>query len=130
MIERDSDLSVLKELIELAGLQDALNDPDATFTVFAPSNEALEEAFGENPEDMDQTLLQNLLLAHVHEGEAFPEAALLALNEVSVMFGGPQQVDKNASPPTVGGAPIVVESPPAENGILYVVSRVMQPVAD
>ena len=87
---------------------------------------------GGGPLDAPQlvALVQNLLLAHVHEGEAFPEAALLALNEVSVMFGGPQQIDKNASPPTVGGAPIVVESPPAENGILYVVSRVMQPVAD
>ena len=46
------------------------------------------------------------------------------------MFGGPQQIDKNASPPTVRGAPILLEAPPTENGILYVISKVMQPVAD
>jgi uncharacterized surface protein with fasciclin (FAS1) repeats len=130
VIDRDNDLTSLKQLIEQAGLEDALDDPDATFTLFAPTNEAIEEAFGEVPEDMDEELLQNLLLVHVHDGEAFPEAALLALSEVSVMFGGPQQIDSGASPPTVGGAPILVEAPPAENGILYVVGRVLQPVAD
>ncbi len=46
------------------------------------------------------------------------------------MFGGPQQIDENATPPTVGDAPIVLEAPPAQNGILYVVSKVIQPVAD
>jgi uncharacterized surface protein with fasciclin (FAS1) repeats len=98
--------------------------------MFAPSNDALEAAFGENPEDMDQELLRNLLLAHVHDGNAYPEAQLLALTQIDVMFGGPQQIAGRANPPTVGGAPILLEAPPAQNGILYVVGKVIQPVAD
>ena len=37
------DLSILKTAVDAAGLADALNDPNATLTVFAPTNEAFEK---------------------------------------------------------------------------------------
>ena len=108
-----------------------MNDPDATLTVFAPTNEAIEEAFGDAPEDMDEELLQNLLLRPCarRRGAARGRAARVDRDRRDVRRH-PQQIDKNATPPTVGGAPIVLEAPPAQNGILYVVSQVIQPVAD
>jgi uncharacterized surface protein with fasciclin (FAS1) repeats len=132
VIEREPELSELQRLIELAGLQAGLQDPGSTYTLFAPTNDAITAALEDlgDPEDIDQEVLQNLLLSHLNDVDAIQQAELITLTEVPVVFGGPQQVDGAAKPPTIGGARILVQAAPTANGIIYAIDEVLQPVAD
>jgi uncharacterized surface protein with fasciclin (FAS1) repeats len=132
VIEREPELSELQRLMELAGLQSSLQDPGSTYTLFAPTNDAITTAFEDlgDPEDLDETVLQNILLAHLNNADAIQQAELVTLTQVPVVFGGPQQVDGGATPPTIGGARILVQAAPTVNGIIYAIDRVLQPVAD
>jgi uncharacterized surface protein with fasciclin (FAS1) repeats len=51
---------------------------------------------------------------------------LLQLTSIPVLFGGPQPI--TAAPPTVGGANILYQVPPASNGVLYLIDKVLTPV--
>merc|ERR1711907_908773 len=63
------DLSIFLEAAELAGLTEALSDPTAELTVFAPTNEAFLEVFGalgvEGLEDIPTDWLVDVLTYHV-----------------------------------------------------------------
>jgi uncharacterized surface protein with fasciclin (FAS1) repeats len=127
VIEAEDELSEFRAIVEAAGLRDELDDPTRTFTIFAPTNAAIEAArdAGELPSDDDD--VTDLLLAHANGDEALEQQDLLLLPEIEVLFGGPQPI--TAAPPTVGGAQILFQVPPAENGVLYLIDEVLTPVA-
>lgn len=129
VIDNSPDLSELKALIEAADpiVQQTLEDPNATLTLFAPSNTAIENALNTvpPPDVSDQDLVTSILLAHVNGTEALLAADVLALSEVEVLEGGPQPVDASATPPTIGGAGILVIDIEAANGVLHVIDAVM-----
>ena len=128
LIDTAPSLSQFKQLVIDAGFQAALEDPNATFTIFAPTNEAIEAARAEleaGTVPVDSEMITNLLLAHANDTQAIELADLLALPSIEVLFGGPQPI--TADPPTVGGANIYVQVPPASNGVLYLIDMVLTP---
>merc|ERR1712118_238174 len=71
----EEDLSILVEAVVAAGLLDAVADPEAEFTVFAPTNDAFVELLGalglDSLDDVPVDLLQEVLLYHVVPAVAF-----------------------------------------------------------
>ncbi|MEO0563676.1 MAG: fasciclin domain-containing protein, partial [Chloroflexota bacterium] len=72
-LERDSSFSILQTAIETAGLTETLADPDADFTLLAPTDDAfanLLAATGLTADDLlaDTELLTSILTFHVIEG--------------------------------------------------------------
>jgi uncharacterized surface protein with fasciclin (FAS1) repeats len=120
VIESNDELSALQAAIEAADpiVQELLEDPTATITLFAPSNDAI--AAAGTPADITA-----LLLAHVDDTSdpALLLADVLALPSVPVAEGGPQPVDPTAG--TVGGAMVIQADIVAENGVIHVIDAVM-----
>ena len=75
VVSGQEDLSVLLEAAELAGLTEALSDPTAELTVFAPTNDAFLEFFGvlgvEGLEDIPTDRLVDVLTYHVVPAVAY-----------------------------------------------------------
>ena len=127
-------LSEFEKLVIDAGLDTALQDPNRSFNIFAPTNEAINAARNGQgaggapvPDTLpsDPTDLQNLLLAHANEGPALVLADLLKLTEIEVLFGGPQPI--TADPAMIGDATILYQPPAATNGVLYLIDAVLTP---
>jgi uncharacterized surface protein with fasciclin (FAS1) repeats len=128
VIEAEDELSEFRDFVEAAGFREALETADGTFTIFAPTNDAIAAAreAGRLPGDEDQ--LRDLLLAHANIEAVIEQQQLLLLPSFPVAFGGPQPV--TAAPPTIGGAAILFQVPPASNGVLYLISEVLTPVPE
>ncbi len=128
----DPDLTALAALIQLAGLDDDLDDPNATLTVLAPTNQAVADAVSAPgaPDFGDPDVVEAVLLTHVNDTEAFSSAELLALNppEFTVVNPGPHAIDAGATPPTVGGAELGPIDLNASNGVVHVIDQVLLPV--
>jgi hypothetical protein len=97
VIDNSPDLSELKALIELAGLQDVLADPNATLTLLAPSNQAITTAAGGvgAPDFTNPAVVESVLLTHVDTTQALLITQLLALAppEFVVANPGPHEID-------------------------------------
>ncbi len=130
VIENTDVLDAYQALIERADLRDTFDDAEATLTVFAPTNDAIEAALGDDAGTIDSEVLRNLVLAGVHDGGAVSQSNLVTMSTISVMFAGPQHIDGGAVPPRVGGAAIMQQVAPVGNGVLYLVDAMLQPVAD
>lgn len=133
VIEASPSLTEFEQFVIQAGYQPALDDPSLTFTIFAPTNEAIDQFLNGPTEgtlpDPTTTVpydLDVILLAHANNTEAIVLADLLNLPSVPVICGGPQPVTSN--PATVGGAAIYTQVPPASNGVLYLIDNVLLPV--
>jgi uncharacterized surface protein with fasciclin (FAS1) repeats len=127
-IQAAPSLTEFEQFVKDAGFDDELNDPTRTFTIFAPTNEAIEKARAELTAatlPVDQPALEEILLAHANDTEALVLADLLQLTSIPVLSGGPQPI--TAQPPTVGGANIYVQAQPASNGVLYLIDKVLTP---
>ena len=131
VILNSPDLSELRALVELAGLQDVLSDPNATLTLLAPSNQAITTAAGGvgAPDFTNPAIVESVLLTHVDNTQALLITQILALDppEFVVVNPGPHEVDSAANPPTIGGAQILVADIEAANGVLHVIDQVLIP---
>lgn len=131
VIVNSPDLSELRALVELAGLQDVLSDPNATLTLLAPSNQAITTAAGGvgAPDFTNPAIVESVLLTHVDNTQALLITQLLALDppEFVVVNPGPHPIDAAANPPTIGGAEILVADIEAANGVLHVIGQVLLP---
>jgi uncharacterized surface protein with fasciclin (FAS1) repeats len=129
IIVNSPDLSGLRGLIELAGLQDVLSDPAATLTLFAPSNTAIELAAAGvgAPDFTDPAVVRDILLTHVHTEGVLLAVDVLGLSEVTVANGGPHAIDASATPPTIGGGGVLVVDVTSSNGVIHVIDLVLQP---
>jgi len=131
VIVNSPDLSELRALVELAGLQDVLSDPNATLTLLAPSNQAITtaaEGVGA-PDFTNPAIVEAVLLTHVDNTQKLLITQLLALDppEFVVVNPGPHAIDAEANPPTIGGAQILVADIEAANGVLHVIDLVLLP---
>lgn len=131
VILNSPDLSELRALVELAGLQDVLSDPNATLTLLAPSNQAITTAAGGvgAPDFTNPAIVESVLLTHVDNTQALLITQILALvpPEFVVVNPGPHAIDAAANPPTIGGAQILVADIEAANGVLHVIDQVLLP---
>lgn len=132
-----ADFSTLFTLLSTADLVGLLDDPDAEYTVFAPTNAAFEAL----PADVvtalttDMSLLTRVLTYHVLEG-AYDAEALAALPlaetmEMSALDGeaiGSSLVFTSIDGAlSVNGAPVVTADVAASNGVIHIVERVLVP---
>ncbi len=131
VIDNSPDLSELKALIQLAGLQDVLSDPNATITLLAPSNQAITTAASGvgAPDFTNPSVVEAVLLTHVDTTQALLFTELLALDppEFVPVNPGPHEIDGAANPPTIGGATVLVADVEASNGVLHVIDQVLLP---
>jgi uncharacterized surface protein with fasciclin (FAS1) repeats len=127
-IQAAPSLTEFEQFVIDAGYDDELNDPTKKFTIFAPTNEAIDQARAELTAatlPVDEQALNEILLAHANNTEALVLADLLKLTSIPVLSGGPQPI--TAQPPTVGGANIYFQAQPASNGVLYLIDKVLTP---
>ncbi|MAS36584.1 MAG: hypothetical protein CL610_21445 [Anaerolineaceae bacterium] len=133
----NDDFSTLVTAVEAAGLVDVLADPDAEWTVFAPTNAAF-EALPEGVLDMllaDTELLTRVLTYHVVEGtvtsdmltsmmapsmEMTAPGAPLMGSELDVTVGDDGTV-------MVNDATVVTADILASNGVIHVIDSVLVP---
>lgn len=125
-------LSTLVEAVTAAGLVDALNDPDATYTIFAPANDAF-EALPEGtleeltaPEGIDQ--LTDILTYHVYAGgelsadDLADEDSLTMLNEQDV------EISVDGDTVTVNGdAMVICGNVTTANATVHIIDSVLMP---
>ncbi|MGL4994388.1 MAG: fasciclin domain-containing protein [Bacteroidales bacterium] len=129
LVEATPSLSTLKTAIDAADLESALSSNTASYTVFAPTN----DAFAKLPEGALESLLsdpegalQSILLYHVIEGVYSTEKLTNELN-IKTLNGEYIQV-------TVGGGTIYVNDIElsvapiyATNGVVYIIDTVLIP---
>ncbi len=134
----NEDFSTLVAAVEAAGLTDALADPDATLTVFAPTNEAFSaalEALGLTAEELlaDTETLTAILTYHVL-GEVVTSADIAAAGteEIPVeTLSGEELVVTVSDDGTVGfadqTATVTMADIEASNGVIHVIDAVLLP---
>jgi len=125
----DDDLSVLVELVTLAGLTDALNGP-GPFTVFAPTNDAFSESIADldDLESLDVDVVSALLTYHVVPGTYLASditdgLTLTTLQGETIEFGVSDGVV------TVNEEAISATDISATNGVIHKIDGVMYPRA-
>ena len=118
---------------------EALSNPEAALTVFAPTDAAFaalvealgEEAFGEILADTE--FLTDILLFHVVDGVVTSEDVVAALEESEGFFSAPSlqgqylDVELTDEGIFIDGAMIVLTDIEAANGIIHVIDAVMVP---
>ena len=117
-----------------AGLAETLSDPQAKFTVFAPTNEAF-EALGQETLDKlaaDEELLKKVLLYHVVEGEFLAkdmedEELVETVEGTDLRVNVYLKSDFYPGFATVNGKRISVANKMADNGAVHVVANVIFP---
>ena len=131
IIEGSADHTTLTSVLELSGLDDALSDPEGTFTVFAPTDDAFDAvdstALAEIVGDPD--LLEAVLLYHVLGIEAL-SADLADGMEVTTLQGQDVTVTINADGVFINDAQVTVADLTADNGVVHVIDAVLVPETD
>jgi len=130
------DFSTLVTAVTEAGLVDVLADPNAQWTVFAPTN----AAFAALPEGVldtvlaDKELLTRILTYHVVEGVVTSDmvstmmAPTMEMGSVGgELLGGQLDVQVSDAGVTVNGANVVATDIMASNGVIHVVDAVLLP---
>jgi transforming growth factor-beta-induced protein len=134
----NEDFSTLVAAVQAAGLEDALADPEATLTVFAPTNEAFEaalEALGLTAEELlaDNETLTTILTYHVlGDVVTSSDIAAAGAEEIPVdTLAGEELVVVVGDDGTVGfadqTATVVTADIEASNGVIHVVDAVLLP---
>lgn len=134
----NEDFSTLAAAVEAAGLQDALADPDATLTVFAPTNQAFEaalDALGLTAEELlaDTETLTSILTYHVL-GDTVTSGDIVDADaeEIPVeTLSGEELTVVVADDGTVGfadqAATVTMTDIEASNGVIHVIDAVLLP---
>jgi uncharacterized surface protein with fasciclin (FAS1) repeats len=123
-LARDPQLSTLNSLVEKAGLKDTLNT--ATYTVFAPNNEAFKAVPAKTLEELaaNPARLKDVLTYHVVAGKL-----------TAADIKGPAKSVQGSNLPlaragqfiTIEDAMVVKGDIAATNGVVHVIDRVLLP---
>lgn len=145
--ETDALSSLVAALVQAdAGLVEALSDANATYTVFAPTNEAFTALLGaldgfDTLEDFDTTeekaVLATILKYHVVAGIAAQSTdltngqmiATLQEEEVTVGIDGSTVTIKDKQAEEVDAAQVLIADVIASNGVVHVIDQVLLPQA-
>lgn len=120
-----SDLSEATALLDRVGMLDELESSDTPFTLFVPTNDAIEaaRASADPPDFDDDAAVRALFEAHLHIGEQIDDPSTVA--EIDVENGGPQPIDADANPITIGGVRIIGLDNQVDGGVVHIVDRVL-----
>ena len=132
--QSNSDLSVLVEAVQAAGLTGMLSNPNAHYTIFAPTNEAFMQAMKETGMTKAQLfankpLLTKILGYHVVSGDMAmyakdvkPGIVMTASKDTLMVTNQGKLMDEHGRT-----ANIVKTDIPATNGVVHVIDRVLLP---
>lgn len=119
--------------VGVAGLTDALNDPSANLTVFAPTDAAFAAI---DPEALNALLadipaLTNVLQYHLLSGQV-DSATALTLDGQSVEMANGELVDISVTDGNlfVNESQVIIADVPASNGVIHVIDAVLFPPGD
>ena len=121
--------------LEMAGLVDALSDPDSNFTVFAPTNAAF-HLLGDDALNAllaDTEALTTLLTTHVIAGSAVDAVTAYSLNGtmLETLSGNTVEVAIDDGSLLIQGAKVTSSDIYTTNGIIHVIDRVItNPVSE
>lgn len=131
------ELSILVELVVAAGLVDALSDPEANLTVFAPTNAAFEALLAETGLTLDQIkaspALPQVLLYHVLGQTVFSAALKYGLTwGVPTLEGETIDICNKCDKILIKDqldrkSKVVIKDVLATNGVVHVVDKVLLP---
>lgn len=125
-------LETLVTAVGAAGLVDALNDPNAEYTIFAPANSAFEKI---DPADLDALLadtdaLTNVLTYHVYAGGKMDLAQLQEAGELEMFNEGTVTLEGEGDTLTVNGESMVVcGNVTTANATVHIIDTVLMPPA-
>lgn len=124
-------LSTLVTAVQAAGLDSVLADPEATFTVFAPTNDAFaalgEETIAALLGDIDT--LSNILLFHVVPEVVVDSITALSLfgEMVEMANGDSVTISVEEGVLKINGASVTIADIVTDNGIVHVIDTVLTP---
>jgi len=124
----------LVNLVTTAGLAETLTNPDAKYTVFAPTNEAIGKLPKSLVEDLlaDTELLKKVLLFHVVEGEV-KAGDIVNDQSVNSVEGSPLRTNIYLRSKfydgfvTINGKRVSKADIMADNGVIHLVTDVIYP---
>ena len=121
-----SDLTEAAALLDRVGLLSELEADDQPFTIFVPTNDAIQALrdSADAPDFNDDEVVRELFEAHIVRGAALDAAAIAAADEVAVSNGGPQPVDASTNPITVGGVDVTRTDGAVDGGIVHVIDGI------
>merc|ERR1712118_512036 len=127
------ELSILVEAVVAAGLLDAITDPEAEFTVFAPTNDAFVTLLGalgfDELADINTDTLTSVLLYHIVPAVAY--STDLTDGQVLPTLNGADLVVDLSSGVMIDGigsdASVTIADIPAANSVVHVIDTVLLP---
>lgn len=134
LAQSSPDFSILVEAVVAAGLADALSDPNAHYTIFAPTNEAFASLLAETGMSKaellaNKPLLQKVLTYHVVNGAAPIYAKDVKAGQVMTL--GQQSFTITPQTTIMDGkgrtANIIKTDLAATNGVVHVIDKVLLP---
>jgi len=129
------DFSILVAALTKADLVGALSDPEGTFTVFAPTNDAFAAALVALDITQEELLaredLADILKYHVLAIEVDADAAVAADGtDVDTLQGSKLAVSVVDGSVKVGDATVVAADNKSDNGIVHVIDSVLLPPSE
>jgi uncharacterized surface protein with fasciclin (FAS1) repeats len=128
------DLSSLVAALDKAGLADELSNPGASFTVFAPTNDAFASFLSANGfatlDDVPVDVLTSVLLNHVVNGENVSSSLTTGYVNTLATFGSTSSnlslyVNTSSGVVLNGVSSVVAADVQATNGVVHVVNEVI-----
>jgi len=129
LASNQGNLSTLAGALQEAGLDETLNDEDATFTVFAPVNSAFDDI------DADELtgnadLLSEVLTFHVVQGQAIASGDIQDGQTVETVEGDTLTFSVDGGTVRVNGATVTTADVQASNGVVHLVDSVLLQTVD
>lgn len=127
----DGRFTTLVTALQTAELDGLLADESATYTVFAPTDDAFAMLGDTLIGDLldDQEALNAVLLQHVVSGSAVDAVTAFSLNGTDVMTASGATValaiNQDTDTLTVGGANVIITDIPTTNGVIHVIDMVI-----
>ena len=123
--------TTLTAAVEAAGLGDALMDPNANLTVFAPTDDAFAELPAGQLDGLlaDTEALTNLLQYHLYaDTVSSADAIALAGNEIVMANGDSASVSTDDDGNLfINDAQVILADVPASNGVIHAIDKVLIP---
>ncbi|MEO1078825.1 MAG: fasciclin domain-containing protein [Pseudomonadota bacterium] len=123
--------TTLVAAVEAAGLSDTLSDPTATFTVFAPTDDAFALLGEDTVNDLlaDPDALANVLLYHVIADQEVPAEVALTLDgsDVEMANGDTVSITVTNGGLLINDSMVIITDVDASNGIIHAIDAVLIP---
>lgn len=125
-------LSTLVDAVVAADLVDALNDPDAEYTIFAPANTAFEAIPADDLDALlaDTDALTDVLTYHVYAEGMLDAEALSSETELTMLNGGTASLEMDGDTLMINGeSTVVCANVTTANATVHIIDTVLSPPA-